>query len=155
MSLPFVLDYIGRVPEHVQLQQILQMNDESEKYGLTLTTQEAQEIIEARTLALQNYGRVELDLDTVCKLITAFCSSPLISQEDYALTLRDLLELFYYLKNETDDNIGDAELIKEMKDCWVNICGGSLKMFKGAGIENLVKDLKQKKLQEDLMKGAI
>ncbi len=154
MSLPFVLDYIGRVPEHVQLQEILQMNDESEKYGLTLTTQEAQEIIEARSLALQNYGRVELDLDAVCKLISTFCSSPLISQEDYALTLRELLELFYYLKNETDDSIGDAELIKEMKDYLVYHCGGSLEMFKGAGIENFVKDLKQKKQQEDLTKGA-
>jgi hypothetical protein len=154
MSSPFVLDYLGRVPEHVQLQEILHMNDESEKYGLILTAEDAHEIIDARVLALQNYGRVELDLGATRQLISSFCSSPSISQEDYAAILKDLLELFYYLKNETEDLIGDAELIKKMKDCLDGSCEGSLKMFKGVGIENLIKDFKQKKQQEDLLKGA-
>ena len=100
MPLSFHLDLINIIPQDVQLQEILEINDQSAKYGLTLTHEDALEIIETRNLALQNYGRVELDMDAVHKLISVFCSSPLIIQEDYALILKDLLELFYYLKNE-------------------------------------------------------
>lgn len=103
-----------------QVQEILGMNKVSEKFGLALNRTEAEEIIEERNRALRSYGRVELSLEVTVKLAQSFCSSPFIRQEDYAAVLKDLQEIFYYLKNETEDAIGDDELISVMKDFFDN-----------------------------------
>lgn len=50
-----------------------------------------------------------------------FSNSPFISQFNYVTTLNDLIETFYYFKNETLDEISDDELIfTENEKEWQN-----------------------------------
>lgn len=143
MPLPSMFDAMNAALKEMQIQEILDLNQTSAKFGLTLTVAEVQEIITARNQALQGYGRVELDLEIIRKLILNFCDSSLIAQEDYVATLEELLEVFYYLKNETDDTIGDAELLRIIKDFFENTCGGSLELLRGQELDEFVRNFKR------------
>lgn len=83
-----------------------------------------------RNQALLSYGRVELGMEVTKKLVEVFCTSSYIHNENYASTLNELYEIFYYLKNETEDKFGDFKLIHIMKDYFDNNCGGSLELLK-------------------------
>lgn len=130
MRLPAIFQALGTGLQERQLEELLQTNEESAKYGLILTAEAAAEIIEGRNRVLQSRGRVELGLDTTKMLIKNFCASSFLNQEEYVATLHELHELFYYLKNRTEDKIGDAELIGLIKDCFENSCGGSLELLR-------------------------
>lgn len=143
MPLPGIFNTMNAALKEMQMEEILRLNETSAKYGLTLTAPDVKEIITARNQALRGYGRVELDLEVTRKLILNFCSSPLIAQEDYAATLVDLQEIFYYLKNETDDTVGDDELIRIIKDFFENSCGGELELLRGQELDGFVRDFKR------------
>ncbi|MEN6328174.1 MAG: DUF6323 family protein [Syntrophomonas sp.] len=116
--------------EKLTVGEVLKTNEESKKYGLVLTAEEANVVIETRNLAIKNYGRVELGIEVVKKIIAAFCTSPYINPQDYASTLNELIEIFYYMKNETEDRIGDDELIGIMKEYFNNSCRGSAELLR-------------------------
>lgn len=122
--------------------QILSLNKKSESYGLSLTPADAAELIQTRAEALTANGRVEIGSATIGKLIDAFCVSSYINQREYAAILHELLDLFYYIKNETLDLISDDELIEFMKDCYENRCGGSLELLAGRELEKLAENLR-------------
>ncbi|OPY56330.1 MAG: hypothetical protein A4E55_02157 [Pelotomaculum sp. PtaU1.Bin035] len=120
----------GTVNIQLEINEILETNKESMKFGLILTAAEAQELIEARNRATRSNGRVELGIEAVKKIIAAFCSSSYINPDDYALTLYELVEIFYYMKNETEDRVGDNELINLMKEFINHSCRGSVELLK-------------------------
>ena len=64
------------------------------------------------------------------RISRGFCASPYVDDQNYLSILYDLQEIFYYLKNETDDKIGDSPLISMMKEYFDNICMGSLELLK-------------------------
>ena len=59
------------------------------------------------------------------KLADAFCGSPYIQPADWAGTLAELTTIFYALKNETRDLVGDDTLIAAMAARFQTV-GGSL-----------------------------
>lgn len=120
----------GRTFKQLEIKEILETNKESIKYGLVLTPAEAQELIEVRNRAIRNHGRVELGIEVVKKIIAAFCTSSYINTDDYALTLYELVEIFYYMKSETEDKIGDDELISLMKEFFNNSSRGAVELLK-------------------------
>ncbi|OPX89385.1 DUF6323 family protein [Pelotomaculum sp. PtaB.Bin117] len=120
----------GKTLKQLNINEILETNKESIKYGLILTAAEAQELIEARNRAVRNHGRVELGIEAVKKIIAAFCTSPYINTDDYALTLYELVEIFYYMKSETEDKIGDDELISLMEEFFNHSSRGSVELLK-------------------------
>ncbi|WP_245632812.1 DUF6323 family protein [Alicyclobacillus kakegawensis] len=69
-------------------------------------------------------------MEATKELIEVFSASPCICQENYISTLNELHEIFYYLKNETEDKIGDFKLIAIMKHYFDNECAGSLKLLR-------------------------
>lgn len=153
MNLPVILNSIDNVLKEIQINEILNINKESQKYGLYLNTAEVEEIIETRNHVLPSYGRVELDMGVISKLIKSLCNSPYISQEDYVSTLNDLQEMFYYLKNETEDKIGDDELIDILMDLFNNSCRGAMELLQGI-IEKYGADIRYKNYINDyLLKG--
>lgn len=133
---------MGGIIKPLTISEILKTNKESRKYGLALSPAEAYELIEARNRSIQNHGRVELGIEAVKKIITAFCNSPFISPEDYALTLNELIEIFYYMKNQTDDKIGDDELISIMQEFFNTSCHGSLELLKNRELALFAQDLR-------------
>jgi hypothetical protein len=144
MPLPNVFDSMNIMLREMQINELLRVNEESQKYGLTLTAAEVKEIIEARNQVLQSYGRVELEMEVTRKLMRHFCASSFINQEDYLATIKDLQEIFYYLKNETEDEIGDDELIAIIKDFFNNSCGGSIELLKERELEAYVRNCRRK-----------
>lgn len=151
MSLSITLGSMNEVMKAVQVDEILRINEESQKYGLRLTPSEAEEIISTRNDVLQNIGRVELSMDVIKKLIQSFCASSFINQEEYASTLNELQEIFYYMKNEMEDCVGDDELIEMMKDYFENHCYGSLELLEGRELENFARNLRRSNQMDEFL----
>lgn len=98
----------------------------SEKFGLTLTAEQTHALTEHHFAALKESGRVEFGSGILSTIIYAFCDSPFLSEKDYAQTLAELEDDFYYLKNEQNDELPDDELVDSMKQTFDGPAHGSL-----------------------------
>lgn len=112
------------------IKDILDVNNESVRYGLQLNEEEVLDIVEYRNKVLKNYGRIDFGSEVIKNIINNFSSSPYIIQEEYALIINDLQEIFYHIKNISNDIIGDDDLIKIMEELYNNECGGSLELLR-------------------------
>lgn len=117
--------------------EILQCNGLSSKFGLELTERQAADLLESRLQALHATGRVELGSGVLKELIYAFCDSPFLTQENYSETLAALQEDFYCLKNESNDEITDDELIDLMKTVFDGRAQGSLEYMAEISLADL------------------
>lgn len=122
--------------------EVLNCNEKSIEYGLILTQTDATELVQTRTDELTNTGRVEFGAGIIQKIIDAFYDSPYINQQNYAQTIHELIEIFYYYKNETLDIISDNDLIFYMKSYFNGICEGSLDLLKNRELENLARNVR-------------
>lgn len=95
------------------------------KRGLTLRPGGALRLLRAEQTALSDTGRLLLDDGILPPLIEAFADSPYLTG-DAAETLAALTELFYHLKNETDDRIPDERLLQTMRQRFDEPCRGSV-----------------------------
>lgn len=116
---------------------LLALNQETSKYGLELSREDALALAETRRIALQASGRVEFGAPVLEKIILAFSRSRYLYQYDYAPALHELLEAFFLLKNETEDRFSDDDLIDFLFDCFEYRYRGSLEMFLGPELEQL------------------
>ncbi|HYE80823.1 MAG TPA: DUF6323 family protein [Clostridia bacterium] len=155
MTLPSIFNSMGSLMKELQVSEMLKTNEETEKYGLILTAEEAAELVEVRNQLLHSYGRVELDMEATRKLIRSFSASPFISQEEYAASIKELQEVFYYLKNETEDEIGDDNLIEIITGLLNDSCGGSIELLRGRELEAFIREYRLKRRMNDcLMEGG-
>lgn len=134
---------VEALSEQASADEILQLNQKTEQYGLSLTPAQARELVQARSEQLTASGRVEVGSATIGKLIEAFYDSSFISQQDYMTVMHEMIEIFYYAKNETLNLISDDELIEFMKDSFENRCMGSLDFLKGRELEKLADNLRR------------
>lgn len=126
----FYLDLINQRKE-LEISKIKQCNQISIKYGLSLSDEQIENIIQRRIDTLKDIKRIEFKESVIDKIIKEFCDSPYIFQDNYAQTLYELIEIFYEYKNETMDLISDDELIKFMKKSFDGICQGDLDYLSG------------------------
>ena len=122
--------------------EVVKCNDYTRRFGLILTQTQAIELVEARALALSDNGRIEFGGGVIDKIIKAFCVSPYISMHNYMETLHELIEIFYYYKNETMDLLSDDDLIKMMKSSFDGVCQGSLDLLSGRELYRAAKNLR-------------
>jgi len=122
--------------------EVIKCNDYTAKFGLVLTSAQALELVETRSVALNENGRIEFGGGVIDKIIEKFCGSPYISMHNYTRTIHELLEIFYYYKNETLDIVSDDDLIKYMKTAYDGICQGSLDLLKGRELARLARNLR-------------
>lgn len=127
MNLPSLINFKFK---EALVKDILDVNNESIRYGLQLNEEEVLDIVEYRNRVLKNYGRIDFGSEVIKNIINNFSSSPYIVQEEYALIINELQEIFYYVKNESNNMIGDEDLIKKMEELYNNECGGSLELLK-------------------------
>lgn len=132
----------GSLLQKQAMLEILQCNEITERYALTLTEQQAKELVEVRSSSLKNTGRIEFGSGAIDKIIIEFCDSIYISQNNYAETLQELMEIFYYYKNETLDQISDIDLIKFMKKCFDGKCQGSLDLLKYRELDKMAQNVR-------------
>jgi hypothetical protein len=120
------MDLIPRPHAGHTVENLLCCNTLTARFGLHLSETAAKALAESQTRALKNTGRVAFAGGVAQDLIAAFCDSPYIHQDSYAETLTELIDAFYDFKNETLDEIDDAEAIALMKRLFDGDCDGSL-----------------------------
>ena len=64
----------------------------------------------------------------------AFCDSPYIKNDTYEDTLHEIINLFYYLKNDTWDTISDDGIIEFIKTAFNSRCHGSIELLSGEAL---------------------
>lgn len=114
-------------------------NELTARFGLYLSDEQIESVVERRFEALRENGRIEFGEGIMKKLICAFCDSPYIFQENYMDTLLELQDNFYYFKNESHDRISDDELIGFMKTVFDGRAQGSLDYLSGTSLEELCR----------------
>jgi len=120
------------------LEELRGVNETGARFGLRLSEQGMLEIAQARTRALVDHGRVELGTSAVKSIVDGFCDSPYLMQEDYEATLLELVDAFYYFKNECGEQLTDDELIQAMRERY-DAYDGSVEAVIGTSLESLCR----------------
>lgn len=118
-----------------ELKRVLECNQETSKYGLSLTEEEARELMACRKETLRESRRVEFAAGILPELIKEFCDSQFIQSGEYVDTLARLQEIFYLYKNESMDELTDGELLEIMKENFEQICYGDLEYLETTCLE--------------------
>ena len=119
-------DWMILLQEQNQLGKVVKTNETTKQYGLSLTEQDAELILEEGKNSLAEQKRVEFGEGIAAKIIYEFCDSDYIHQSNYVDTIIRLQEIFYLYKNEMQDEITDDELLHLMKEQFENLCFGDL-----------------------------
>ena len=119
------------LPQQNQLAKVMKTNEETERFGLALTEQDARLILKERNNVLAEQRRVEFGEGIAAKIIYEFCDSDYIDQNHYVDTIIRLQEIFYLYKNEMQDEITDDELLHLMKEQFEQLCFGDLDYLEG------------------------
>ncbi|MCY7769635.1 DUF6323 family protein [Bacillus haynesii] len=102
---------------------------------------------------LHDHGRIELGIEVQKELIEMFAASPYMDEDIYVETLIELQEIFYYLRNETEDKIGDMKLIHQMMECFNGPSADSLEILRSK-MEELAESFGRNTMRsESLYKG--
>lgn len=128
--------------DELAVAQIMRINDVTARFGLVLSADDARDLVQHHDKSLRGHGRVEFGHGTVTRIIEAFCDSPYLMQSNYTEILADLIEGFYYAKNETFDQLSDDELIEWMKSRFNGRCGGSIELLLGRELDDLVRSIR-------------
>lgn len=137
-----LMNFNGAAMQKYTINEILKCNDYTLNYGLTLTEPQALELAETRTYALKASGRIELGGGIIDKIIEQFCDSPYITMYNYTDTIHELVELFYYYKNESLDLVNDYDLIKFMKQAFDGACQGSLELLASKALDTMAHNVR-------------
>ena len=118
---------------------VLETNKTTEKYGLSLTREEAGIILKEQERILKEQRRIDLNGGAPEKIILEFCDSDFINQENYAETVIRLEEIFYLYKNEMQDELTDDELLHLMREQFDELCFGDLDYLEGTCLEKFAE----------------
>lgn len=110
--------------KQTQITQVLETNQHTEQYSLSLSREDAEILADERLHTLQQERRIEFGEGILPKIIYAFCDSPFIMQENYRDSLIRLQEIFFLYKNEMMDEITDDELLAFMREQFDAVCYG-------------------------------
>ena len=135
-------DWMQLLQRQNQLAKVLETNQRAERYGLTLSEEEAGLILEERGRALKEQKRVEFGEGILPKIIDEFCDSAYLDQEHYVETLIRLQDIFYLYKNEMMDEITDDELLHFMKEHYEEICFGDLDYLESTCLSNFAQAIR-------------
>ena len=119
-----LLEVLQSRKEKKELSVLMQCNEKTESFGLSLTEEDAHELVLCRNASLKKYRRVEFGEGILDKLIFTFCDSQYINQENYREVMEELQDIFYSFKNEAMDLLTDDELLTFMKEQFEEICMG-------------------------------
>ena len=128
-----------------QIQQIVECNNVTSKFGLQLTNEEALQLLESKKNTLRKEERVEFNEGILPKLIETFCDSPFLLQDNYVEVLEGLQEIFYLYKNESLDELTDDELLLYMKECF-DKCEGDLDYLEGTCLDILCRKVRSNEI---------
>lgn len=128
-----------------EMNQIMQCNEVTSQYGFALTTQDIEDLLITKQKVLQEVGRVEFHTTILQQIIYEFCDSVFINKYNYVEIITQLLEIFYYYRDATEDYLSDEEIIRYMKIAFDGCCQGSLEYLSEEQLSILIDCLNDKK----------
>lgn len=135
-------NWVAMLEQANELSRLIETNEIAEKYGLTLSEEDAKLIMEERRNSLKEQQRIEFGKGILSKLIYEFCDSAYIQQSDYVETIIRLQDIFYLYKNETLDDISDDELLHFMKEQFETVCYGDLDYLEETCLNNFAQEVR-------------
>ena len=120
------MEWMQQVFSVCQMEMLAKANEKTERFGLVLSQEEMEALLEQRKEILKREERIEFGEGILPKLVYTFCDSGYLSQQDYADTLGRLQEIFYQFKNEMQDRVTDEELLDFMREQFDEVCFGDL-----------------------------
>lgn len=137
-----VFELLQLLKQQNELELLISFNEKTEQFGLTLTEEDAESLMECRNESLKKYRRVEFGNGILEKLIYSFCDSQYIDQNNYLEILEQLQEIFYEYKNEADDKLTDDELLTFMKEEFESDCAGDMEYLESTCLERFATAIK-------------
>ena len=134
-----IYEMIVDAEEKNELQRVLAVNEKTSQFGVALTNEDAELLVQGRRDVLKMERRVEFGESILPELIMIFCDSVYMEQSNYAQTLYELQEVFYLYKNEAQDQLTDNELLTLMKELFEGICYGSVEYMKDTCLERFAR----------------
>lgn len=128
--------------DNKEVEAICNVNKDIYEYGITISKQDAKEIIITKRESLKKNGRVEFKESIINEIIKKFSSSPFVYKSNYKNIFCELVEIFYEYKNETMEVIGDEELIDAMASYFNNYCQGSLELLEGKVLYKIAENVR-------------
>jgi hypothetical protein len=151
MFSPAVFQSLDRVLRENRINELLQSKDVLKKHGLVLTPSDAEEIIAARGIVLENQGRIELDMNVSKILMNRIAMSSYVNQDNYVETVNEMYEIFHYIKNASSDLVSDEEVIDAIMVYYDKVCGGSTDFVMGKGIEKILNNYHHNRYMADII----
>lgn len=136
------LNGLSLVTKKKEVNGLMARNEASATFQLSLSEEEATQLVESKNQTLRKYERLELGENILGKLVDAFQDSQYLSQGNYLETLTELQDLFYQYKNECMDLVSDDELIEFMREQFEEICYGDLDYLGGTCLERFKEAVK-------------
>lgn len=115
---------------------------------IIITEETALSLIEHKNDILKQTGRIELSFSALNLIVKTFINSAYIDQHSFKETIYVITEIFYTLKNDTDDMVNDKTLIKLLFDLFENSCKGEIELM-----HREVAELKEYFYQYQTLKG--
>lgn len=131
-----------KMSEQNQIAQVMKENEYTRRFGLTLSQEEAAELVSRRREDLREQQRIEFGEGILTKLTRMFCDSAYIEPEDYAQTLGRLQEIFYLYKNESMDELTDDELLEYMREKFDEV-EGSLDYLEDTVLDEFARKIRR------------
>ena len=123
----------------LEIENVEKCNKTLERYGMYLSEADIKNIVSCRNEALSSTHRLEIGNGILEKIIIEFCDSQFIEKDEFVDTISELIEIFYFYKNETKDLISDDELIDFMKKSFEQDAGGSVEYLKDTLLAGFAK----------------
>lgn len=123
MITPSVIDIMNQGSNIVLQNDLLKLNENSFEYGLKLSNEDVEIIVEWREISLKHMGRIDLGIDVTKKIVEFIYKSQYTNREDYLEAVVDIQDIFYYLKNETLELISDDDAIELISNVYERFCG--------------------------------
>lgn len=130
-----LFELLQREREKKELFTLVSVNEKTERFGLSLSEEQAKELMICRDETLRKYKRVEFGSGILDKLVFTFCDSQYIEQDSYLEIMEQLQEIFYEFKNESQDLLTDDELLTFMKEQFETVCYGDTEYLEGTCLE--------------------
>lgn len=116
---------------------LLAHNARTSLFGLSLTEENAKELIQYQHETLSELKRVEFGPGPLEGIIKAFCDSPYLNQDTYHETLAALQAYFYQLKDAVEQEMSDDDLIDAMRVLFDNNAHGETAYFDDVSLDTL------------------
>ena len=136
------MDWLEVMSQKNQIQKVMQTNQYSERFGLVLSEEDANLLVQERSSSLRQEQRVEFGEGILPKLIFQFCDSTYLSQDNYVESIVRQQEIFYLYKNESLDDLSDDELLDYMKEKFDGVCQGDFEYLEGTVLEEFARNVR-------------